>query len=295
MKETSFLTLNSSGFSKIHCVSWGPEDGSPLVCVHGLTGSSADFKSVGEYLGTRGYRVHAIDMPGRGKSAFLSNPDDYCYRQYAIDLTAFLAHVGCGAPNSCDWLGVSMGGLLGMALSAIPGTPIRRLLLSDVGPEVPQGALDHISTFLQIPIVYENFADALAAFKKSEGTGFSRGPMTDAEWEYFVRTHLTQRADGTFTRNFDPLIAQVFEKEPTGNADLWDAWEQITQPVLALRGEISTLFTEEIAANMARRKSGAGMELVTVPKCGHVPSLYPESQIRIMEDWLRKTPLSAAA
>lgn len=291
MKESAFLTLNSGGFARIHCASWGPEDGSPLVCVHGLTGSSADFKFVGEYLGARGYLVHALDMPGRGKSAFLSNPNDYSYRQYAHDLTAFLAHIGCSSPQSCDWLGVSMGGLLGIALGAIPGTPIRRLVLSDVGPEVPQEALDHISTFLQFPVVYENFGEAVAAFKKAIGTGFYRGPMTEEQWEYLARTHLTQREDGTFVRNFDPLIAQVFDSEPTGAVDLWQAWNLITQPVLALRGELSTLFPERLAKKMIETKQGAPMTLETIPECGHVPSLYPDSQIEIIGKWLQANPL----
>lgn len=286
-KSSSFLTLNSTGFHRVAYKEWGPENGKPLLCVHGLTGSSEDFKYVGEYLSKLGYRTIAIDMPGRGASDFLPNPNDYAYTQYIHDLNTWFAHLGITAPNSIDYLGVSMGGLLGILLAGLANTPIKRMILSDVGPEVPAADLALIREYLTRSPAFESLDEVIGAFKQGKGSGFDRGPMSEDQYRHYATTHFNQRADGKFVRSFDANIGRVFEKEPIGNADLWPYWDNITQPVLALRGELSTLFPMSVANAMIERKSGAEMNLVVIPGCGHVPSLYPDDQIKILADWLQ--------
>jgi pimeloyl-ACP methyl ester carboxylesterase len=288
MQENSFLTLNSSGFSKIYYQEWGQGNSRTLVCVHGLTGSSDDFKFVGESLPHQGFHVVALDLPGRGRSDFLLNPDDYNYTQYLCDLSVFLAQIGCSSPSSCDWLGVSLGGLLGIRLASFPASPIRNLILSDVGPTVPEFTLDMIRGYLSLSPVFETLDGVIGAFKQTIGTTFYRGPMTEAQWAYYAATHVRQREDGFYIRNFDPGIAVMFEKEPIGKIDLWPCWKNITQPVLALRGELSALFPVSVANEMQETKKGDSMDLVTIKDCGHVPSLYRDEQISILVDWLKK-------
>lgn len=288
MREKSFLSLGAEGFSKLWYSEWGelPSCSRTLVCVHGLTGSAADFKFVGEFLSACGIRVLALDLPGRGRSEFLQDPTEYTHTRYLRDLTVFLAEVGCSFPGSCDWLGVSLGGLLGIRMAGLPSSPIRNLILSDIGPDVPCADLDMIRFYLSLSPTFGNPGEVLAAFRQTTGTGFSRGEMTEEQWSYYAATHVKQREDGMYTRNFDPAIATMFDKEPLGPVPLWPFWERITQPVLALRGALSTLFPEDMARKMVETKQGKAMRLVTIKDCGHVPSLYPDEQIAILRDWL---------
>lgn len=279
-----------SGTVRIAYQSWGDATGKPLFCVHGLTGSSADFRFVGEKLATQGYFVVAPDMPGRGRSEFLQNHDLYTFDEYFIHIRNLIAHLQIG---DMDWLGVSMGGLLGLSLAAEENSRIRRLILSDVGPEVPVAALDLIRGYLSLSPVFSTMDDVVGAFKQSIGTPFYRGPMTEEEWLYYASTHVRQNEAGLWTRSFDPGILKTFSDQPVGHVDLWPLWEKITQPVLTLHGGLSVLLTRDICARMAQRKTGSPMDLVTLPDCGHVPSLYPDSQIRIIENWLM--PQSAGA
>lgn len=283
----TFQTHTRTGFHSLHYKIWGAGNKSTLVCVAGLLGNSDDFKFVGETLAARGIRVAALDMPGRGLSAYYPNPEDYSYRQYIVDLNNFLAVLGCTAPGSCDWFGVSMGGLLGIRIAGMDNSPIGRLVLSDVGPDVPQFDLDFISKVMKLTPEYDKPEDAIPILKMSLGTPYSRGPMTEEQWLYLASTALKQRADGKYIRNFDPQLAVMFDKEPLGEvAPLWPFWDKITQPVLAIRGELSTLFPVRIRDEMVKRKTGASLDLVTIPDCGHVPSFYRDDHIEILKGWL---------
>ncbi len=282
MKEHSFI----SNGSKIFYRQWGPDNGPPLVCVHGLTGNSQDFKFVGEYFAKRGYRVLAIDMPGRGKSDWIA-ADQYIFDRYIPDLQNFLEHENI---NSCIWLGVSMGGLLGILMASKPDSRVSKLILVDVGPEVPQDQLDFISGYLTLAPVFETIEGVIGAMKQSIGTPFYRGTMTEEEWKYFAESSMRKLPDGRYTRSFDPGIAQKFKAQPLGHTDMWNDWAEIKQPVLAIRGELSLLFPVSIADKMMEHKRGAVMEFATIADAGHVPSLYPEDQISLIDNWLQKKP-----
>lgn len=291
MAEGFFTSENSAGSHKLYYQTWGDPSGRPMICVHGLTGSSQDFKYVGEFLSARGYYTIALDMPGRGRSDFLENPADYNFAQYFTDLRRFFAHLTL---TKFDWLGVSMGGLLGIHIAGEDNSPVQRMILNDVGPEVPSEALAFISGYLAMSPVFASIDEMMGAMKQSRGTPFYRGDMSEEQWQHYARSHARKNQMGLWSRAFDPGIAYNFAIQPLGKENLWPYWDRITQPVLALRGELSTLFTEPIAAKMLERKIGAPIELVRFPEIGHVPSLYPEDQIRILFDWLQKTPVPAA-
>ncbi|MEK7801646.1 MAG: alpha/beta hydrolase, partial [Pseudomonadota bacterium] len=227
MKTGTFQTHTTTGFYPLHYKIWGDDNRETLVCSAGLLGNSDDFKFVGETLAGLGYRIVSLDMPGRGLSAYFKDSADYNYRQYISDLNNFLVLIGCSEPHSCDWFGVSMGGLLGIRLAGMENSPIRRLILSDVGPEVPQFDLDFILKVMSSTPEYKTPEDALPFFKMALGTPYSRGPMNDAQWLYMVNTALKKRADGMYIRNFDPALADMFAREPLGEIPLWPFWDKI--------------------------------------------------------------------
>ncbi|MDD3019984.1 MAG: alpha/beta hydrolase [Alphaproteobacteria bacterium] len=283
---------------KLHYKIWG-ENNPPentLVCVHGLTGNSGDFKYVGEYLSTRNnIRVVAIDMAGRNDSDYFDDPHDYNFTQYLTDLDSLLKEIGCTAPASCDWLGASMGGLLGFYIAARENSPIRRLILDDVGIEVPQADLQFIAQYITVTAEYEKIEDLVPLLKMTLGSPYSRGNMNEDQWLHFATTYLRKNAAGKYARNMDDKIAVMFQKEPLGKIDLMQLWEHIPQPTLALRGGLSTLFPAKVAEKMQSTKVGDAMDLVIIPDCGHIPSLYRDDQIEIIAKWLLRTqPLAAA-
>ena len=287
MKQKTLVTQASGQNYPLHYKIWGNDNArETLVCVHGLTGNSADFKFVGETLCHHDYKVIAIDMAGRGHSDYYLNPNDYNFEQYLYDLNLLLDEIGCNTPQSCDWLGVSMGGLLGIRLAGQTASPIRNLILSDIGPEVPQFDLDFIAKVIQLTPEYDSPADVIPFLKMALGTPYSRGNMTDDQWLYFATIALKKSESGKFIKNYDGQIIHKFLTEPLGKENLWDYWDNIQQPTLAIRGGLSTLFPVIIADTMKVRKPDDLLDIVTIPDCGHVPSLFRDDQIRILSDWL---------
>lgn len=292
MKERSFLSLDSQGFHTLVYSEWGQQDGNVIICVHGLTGNGSDFDEIAPHLVNDGYRVIAIDLPGRGRSDFLKNPLDYNYMQYWADLTALMVHLGINTPQSIDWLGVSLGGLLGIYLAALPGSPIKRLILNDVGPEVPKEALDFIAKVVSQEYSFDTVQDLEKRMRETRGLTW--GPVTDAQWRHMAEHNARALPDGRITYGYDPQIARIFEHEPIGPLDLWAYWNALAIPVLTIRGEISILLTLDIVAKMSRQKPGAPMDFVEFKACGHVPSLMAPDQIEVIRSWLNNTkPISS--
>src|SRR3954468_16926615 len=139
--------LSPSGFHRLRYFEWGAPQADVVVCVHGLTRNAHDFDRLADRLADR-YRVIAADMVGRGGSDWLTDPAHYTYAQYQGDMNALLARLDV---ERVHWIGTSMGGLTGMFLAALPGTPIASLLLNDVGPFIPAAALRRITGYLGDP------------------------------------------------------------------------------------------------------------------------------------------------
>jgi pimeloyl-ACP methyl ester carboxylesterase len=287
--EKCYYGLNSTGFHRIVYNDWGPPDARPVVCVHGLTGNGHDFDYLAEALVKNGHRVIAVDLPGRGRSDFLHNPLDYNHNQYCADLTALLAQLGIAAPRSVDWIGVSLGGLLGMRLAGTENSPIGRLIINDVGPEVPQKALDFIHQVISQTYSFPTVKDLEKRMRETRGLTW--GPVTDEQWHHMAKYNARALDDGQVTYSYDPEIAAVFENQPIGDQDLWPYWDRITAPVLLIQGGKSILLTDPIVEDMNVRGPGPDMDLVIFEDCGHVPSLMAPEHISVIRQWLEATPI----
>ena len=284
--EKHFLSLNSRGAHRIVYNDWGPEDGQIMICVHGLTGNGHDFDYLAEILIDDGYRLICVDLPGRGRSDFLPNPLDYNYNQYSHDLMALLAHLNITEAGIVDWLGISLGGLLGIKLAGIENSPIRRLIINDVGPEVPQAALDFIHQVISQSYVFDTIKGLENRMRETRGLTW--GPVTDEQWHHMAEHNARALEDGSITYSYDPEIAVIFEEEPIGAEDLWLNWDQIACPVLTIRGAQSVLLTKDILKEMKSRGPGPAMSIEIFKGCGHVPSLMAPKQIQAIQKWLKK-------
>lgn len=268
-------------------------DAGVVLCVHGLSRQGLDFDTLAQTLRQRS-RVIAVDVAGRGHSDWLADPMAYQIPTYAADLAALVAHLRAGKPDlQIDWVGTSMGGLIGMALAAQPQMALRRLVLNDVGPVIQWEALLRIGTYLGQNPSFDSEAAAVA-YLASISTGF--GPHTPEQWRALSLPLLRERA-GRWWLHYDPAIATPFKAmtatadEATaqqivqaGEAALWGLFDAIRVPTLLLRGAQSDLLNADTASLMTQR--GPRARLVTFDGVGHAPTLVADDQVAAVRDFL---------
>lgn len=280
--------LDSTGLHRMAYWEWaGPRVDAPvLVCVHGLSRQGRDFDALARAMADR-YRVVCPDVVGRGRSDWLRQPAGYQVPGYVSDMVALLARLDV---EQVDWVGTSMGGLIGLGLASLHRpdgmpSPIRRLVLNDVGPAIRIEALQRIGSYLGKPARFQSL-EAGAAYLRSISEGF--GPHTDEEWMGLSEPLFRQ--EGTeWKLHYDPAIALPFsavtpEIVAAGEAALWGAYDQLRCPTLLIRGAESDLLSAETARAMTQR--GPSARLVELPGIGHAPTLIHANQIAVVRDFL---------
>jgi pimeloyl-ACP methyl ester carboxylesterase len=270
-------SLSPHGFHRVAYREWGdPASSRTVVCVHGLTRNGRDFDALATALSDR-FRIVCPDMPGRGDSDWLRDPGDYVFPVYLTALTALLARIDA---RDLYWVGTSMGGLLGMVMAAQPDTPIRRLVLNDVGPVIEPAALLRIASYVGLDPVFESFA-ALEAHIRQVSAPF--GKLSDAQWTSLAASTARQDRDGRWRLKYDPGIAVPF-RSASAPADLWALWDTIRCPTLVLRGVESDLLSAQTAAAM--RERGPKPKVIEFAGIGHAPTLLDPDQIAPVADFL---------
>jgi len=278
-RRRTLASLSAHGFHRVVWHEWGePDNPRVVVCVHGLTRTGRDFDVLAEALAPT-HRVLAVDMPGRGESEWLADPADYAFPTYLTTLTALIAAAGAG---SVDWVGTSMGGLLGMVMAAQRNTPVTRLVVNDVGPVIEPGALERIRTYVGADPTFATYAE-IDAYVRRISEPF--GPHDEAQWRHLVGTMVRQRGDGRWGLIYDPGIAVPFRDAPAP-ADLWGVWDAIRCPTLVLRGRRSDLLSRETALAMTSRGPKPG--LLEFDGVGHAPMLLVPDQVAPVVGFLRR-------
>jgi len=280
MQEKQFYGLDSGGFHRIAYTEWGKASAQPaVICVHGLTRNGRDFDYLAPTLESDGRNVFCPDVIGRGKSDCLSNAADYNYAQYLADMTALIARTGS---DSVDWVGTSMGGLIGMLLAAQAKTPIRRLVINDIGPFIPLVAVKRIGAYVgQIPV----FDDLEGVEKYMREIYAPFGDLSDENWRHLARYGVRTMPDNKLSLAYDPAIAAAFLAAEQ-DVDLWSAYDRVRCPVLLLHGVRSDVLPTPVAQEMTRR--GPRAQLVEFPTIGHAPPLMDPAQIAIIAEFLRR-------
>lgn len=280
--------LDATGLHRMAYWEWaGPGADAPvLVCVHGLSRQGRDFDALARAMSDR-YRVICPDVVGRGHSDWLRHPAGYQVPAYVSDMVALLARLDVA---QVDWVGTSMGGLIGLGLAALPRpdgvpSPIRRLVLNDVGPAIRFEALQRIGTYLGKASRFDALEEG-AAYLRGISEGF--GPHTADEW-LALSTPMFRQDGSTWRLHYDPAIALPFaamtpELVAAGEAALWAAYDALRCPTLLIRGAESDLLTPETARAMTQR--GPHARLVELPGVGHAPTLIHEDQVSIVREFL---------
>jgi pimeloyl-ACP methyl ester carboxylesterase len=272
---------------------WGDASaGHVVLCVHGLSRQGRDFDVLAQALVARSetpIRIVCPDVAGRGHSDWLTDPMAYQVPSYAMDMLALLAQL---KPTTLDWVGTSMGGLIGMAVCGQPNlplsAPVRRLVLNDVGPAVAWVFVERLKTYLGKNMRFASLEQAAAALWAISS---SFGPHTPAQWLELSRHMVKPIADcaGQVALHYDPAIAvpvQTLTPElaAQGETMLWHLFDAITAQTLLLRGADSDLLTPATAQAMAQR--GPKAQLVEFAGVGHAPTLIAPDQVDTVASFL---------
>jgi cobalt-zinc-cadmium efflux system protein len=260
---------------------WGnPHNPKVLICVHGLTRRGSDFKTLAQAM-CNDYYVVCPDVVGRGDSDRLTNPMQYAVPQYVADMAELVKKLGV---NQVDWFGTSMGGLIGMVYASMPNSPIRRMLINDVGPRIEPDAIKRLGSYVGQPFAFANRVDALNRLNQICATF---GEHTPAEWETYNGPMLVQR-DGMWIMHYDPNISVPFASvnpimAKAGEMAMWHAFKQIHIPMLIVRGGDSDLLSAATVAEMCKVNPYA--RSIEIPHVGHAPAFVKAEQIALAKEF----------
>lgn len=269
--------LASTGFHDLHYAEWGNKTSEKVaLCVHGFSRNGRDFDYLAKSLVEAGYRVVCPDLPGRGKSDWLPNTGDYNIQNHMQQLIQLIARLD--VPH-VDWIGTSMGGIIGMALASFEKSPIRNLVINDVGPFIPAPPLTRIKQYLSLMPTFKTRATA-RNFLRQLLLPF--GKITAEQLDHLTDYGFHENAPGEFCLSYDPKIVDSFEVK---EADLWYIWETITAPTLVIRGADSEVLSRETLEKMCDREDVISVEFADV---AHAPALMDEEQIKTIVEWLKK-------
>jgi len=284
---TQYVTsCSSAGLHQLAYTDWG-DAANPqvLICAHGLTRNKHDFDALAQQLSAH-RRVICFDFPGRGDSDWLGNKAAYEYQQYVVDAMIMLARTGV---TQVDWLGTSMGGVLGMLIASMPASPIRRLIINDVGPFIPKEALRRIADYVGEQPVFNTTAE-LNAYMRTTYASF--GMLSDQQWDDYCQFGQRALENGQLTLNYDPDISVAFKETPLDDVNLWPVWASIHQPCLLIHGEDSDLLDRKTADKM--HLTGPKADILRIPKTGHAPALANTADITAIQNWLNTANISTA-
>ncbi len=277
--QRSVLCASPAGLHRMAYTEWGARDNPRvLVCVHGLSRNGRDFDALARAM-AGDYRVVCPDVAGRGLSDWLRDPDDYTIAQYVADMMVLIARLDV---ETVHWLGTSMGGLIGMVLASLPDSPVTRLVLNDVGPELAAASIARIADYLGRAPKFASLTDA-ENYIRLVSAPF--GALGDAQWRELTESNVRPAAGGGFEMRYDPAIATGFRRATAdGMIDLWPIYDRLRCPTLVVRGANSDLLTRATVQAMAVR--GPRPQIVEVPAVGHAPMFLDAAQIAIVRDFL---------
>lgn len=278
----SVQCISPAGLHRLGYVEWGERDNPRvLLCVHGLTRVGRDFDLLARRL-VDTYRVVCPDVVGRGRSDWLRNPNFYVLPQYVADMVTLIARLDV---TQVDFVGTSMGGLIGMSLAGLEGAPVGRLVLNDVGPRIESVALERIGGYVGQPVRFTDLEEAID-YIAHISAGF--GLRTRDEWRSITET-VFKRDGEAWLPHYDPAVAVPFRSATpqsiaAGEAALWHAYDAIKCPTLLTRGRNSDLLSSQTASEMTRR--GPKARLVEFDDVGHAPMFMHDEQIAVVRDFL---------
>lgn len=269
--QFSFVPIHGH---ELHVTEWGSRNNAPLVLWHGLARTGRDFDELAAGLSDH-YFVLCPDTIGRGLSSWSKRPEsDYSIETYCGMASALMDHYGI---ERTDWLGTSMGGLIGMRLASGPSSNrISRLIINDIGPEIPQEAIDRILSYAGTSPAFATLAEA-EDWLRSAYQPF--GPASEAFWNRMTRSSVRRLETGKLTVHYDPKITVQFSVSAE-ELSTWERFANIDIPMHVIRGATSDILLPEIAERMVSLRPGLAVSVFE--ECGHAPTLSRQQDIDLV-------------
>lgn len=269
--------LSCAGY-EIHFMEWGRADAPAIVMWHGLARNGRDFDELASALSDE-YRIICPDTIGRGLSQWAKDRErDYCYDRYAEIAVDLVDQLGL---ERFRWIGTSMGGAIGMKVTAGPlKDRISHLVINDIGPAVPDVAAERIGNYVGNPPIFETISE-IEQWLRTVYAPFGDNP--DSFWRRLAEASNRRRDDGSVTVHYDPMIVTQFSNH-RADLDRWPDYEAIDCPILLIRGESSDVLPEATADEMLSRNKNCRLEVCQ--SYGHAPPLLRQDQIDLVRGFL---------
>jgi pimeloyl-ACP methyl ester carboxylesterase len=235
--------------------------GTPLLFIHGISHNRSVWEKLANAL-PDGFRPISIDLRGHGESPW-STDARYGLEDYAADLPALLDHLKI---EQTYIVAHSLGGNVATLFSAAHSERVFALILVDTGPALEStGTLriaDEIGSAIRSYASIDEFREQLDLIH----------PSGDSDiLDRLACTGVARRLDGRFEPTFDPgvLGAGVVSTDLAQlERKLWSALGRVNRPVLVVRGGLSAVLNEKVAAEMVDEVLAEGQQL-TLPDAGH--------------------------
>jgi pimeloyl-ACP methyl ester carboxylesterase len=257
----------------------------PVICIHGLTRNSSDFDDVAPWIAAQGRRVIAVDVRGRGHSAYDSNPANYNLAVYAGDIVKLARDLGIAR---AVFLGTSMGGLITMTLGLRHLDLIAAAVLNDVGPALSPRGLARIAGYAGKGEVLRSWDEAAAYLRDINAVAFPE--YSDADWSRWARRAFVEREPGELVMRYDANIGLGVRGGATKSSSVLArfAFRRLARrrPTLLIRGALSDLIEDEQVAQM--RAMAPRMAYAEVAQIGHAPMLVEAQARAALKDFLER-------
>lgn len=299
MKTDTVLGISPGGFHQIAYSEWGTSalNETPIICVHGLTRNRHDFDALASYLSQQERHIFCPDIVGRGDSDWFKNPEYYTFQQYMSDVSMLIARTGA---KKVDFIGTSMGGLIGMMLAALPNSPIARLVLNDIGPIVPIQGLRRLASYTSHRMKFSSIDEAKAYYKNIYA---DFGNLSEAQWYELTLNSISLKPSGFYVPKCDPEIMHnatkthfLWElmqhpyKTLQGiffDLDFWHLWQDIKCPILVIHGRHSDILLQKHVAQM--QETHPQTVAIEVEDAGHAPALLERKEHEKIAQWIKDT------
>jgi pimeloyl-ACP methyl ester carboxylesterase len=255
----------------------------PVICIHGLTRNSADFDELAPWIAAQGRRVLAVDVRGRGNSAYDPDPSHYNLMVYAGDIIKLAHDLGIAR---AVFIGTSMGGLITMTLALRRIALIAAAVLNDVGPALSDRGLQRIAGYAGSADSVASWRDAAAYMRGINQVAFPAN--TDDDWEKWAHRAFCEIEPGKLGMRYDPGIGVAIREgkiKPSSIVARY-AFRRLARkrPTLLIRGALSDLVEQPQVALM--RAAAPMMAYAEVPDVGHAPMLTEPQSLAALREFL---------
>ncbi|MCC2624884.1 MAG: hypothetical protein K0R14_757 [Burkholderiales bacterium] len=280
--QTNYIKCNNGvELYRMAYTAWGKQviGGKTLICVHGLNRNSRDFDFVAQHFVQMGYYVIAPDIVGRGNSDYLRNWAGYNIPFYVNDVMLLIKTLKL---ENIDYIGTSMGGIIGMSIALLPSHPLNKLVLNDIGAEVEFAGLARIGEYSSVQHEFDSYEEAKKSLMDTS-LDFAIPPELE---DFYILTSYQKNARGRYELKRDQNISKAANPSilKNKNMQLWEYWEKIDIEALIIHGVRSDLLLASTVDRMKQINPKA--QSVTIQNAGHAPYLYSEYHMQIIQDFL---------